>query len=112
MTRSKLFLSYRRADAEAWAVGFDSALQRRYGRGQVFLDHGTIPPGADFDAVISSHVRTANVMLAVIGPGWLDARHGDGARRLDDEHDFVRREIEMAIGREALVVPVLARIVQ
>jgi hypothetical protein len=37
-----------------------------------------------------------DALLAIIGPGWLDAQES-GQRRLDDPHDFVRIEIEAAL---------------
>ena len=47
------------------------------------------------------------MLLAVIGPNWLEAASGHGRRRLDDPDDFVRIEILAALQREVLVVPVL-----
>jgi hypothetical protein len=37
------------------------------------------------------------VLLAVIGPNWLDARDEHGNRRLDNPNDFVRIEIAAAL---------------
>jgi hypothetical protein len=46
------------------------------------------------------------VLLAVIGPRWLTAA-GTRGRRLDDPADLVRLEIEAALTRGVLVIPVL-----
>jgi hypothetical protein len=47
-------------------------------------------------------------MFVLICPGWADLRDSGEARRLDDQHDWVRREVETALARhDAIVVPVL-----
>ncbi|WP_156901678.1 hypothetical protein [Azohydromonas australica] len=46
-------------------------------------------------------------MLALVGPGWLRAAASSGSRRLDDPHDFVRREIELALAHGKPLIPVL-----
>jgi hypothetical protein len=47
------------------------------------------------------------VLLALIGPKWLDARDDSGKRRLDDPNDFVRIEIGAALQRNIAVIPIL-----
>jgi hypothetical protein len=47
------------------------------------------------------------VLLAIIGPNWLDARDEHGKRRLDDPKDFVRIEIAAALQRNIPVIPIL-----
>ena len=46
-------------------------------------------------------------MLALIGPQWLTITGEDGNPRLEDPDDFVRLEIETALARDVLVIPVL-----
>jgi hypothetical protein len=46
-------------------------------------------------------------LLAVIGPGWLDARDENGHRRLGNPDDFVRIEIGTALKRGIRVIPIL-----
>ncbi len=48
-----------------------------------------------------------DVLLAIIGDTWLSVADAAGGRRLDDPADFVRIEIESALGRNIPVVPVL-----
>src|SRR5262249_23186619 len=43
------------------------------------------------------------------GPTWLTATDSAGSRRLEDQADFVRREIESALRLGKRVVPVLVR---
>jgi hypothetical protein len=46
-------------------------------------------------------------MLALIGPGWLDAKDASGNRRLESPTDYVRQEIAAALKRNISVTPVL-----
>jgi hypothetical protein len=103
----RIFISYRRDDSRGYAGRLQGDLSRRYSEEHVFRDI-EIPPGADFGEYITSLVDKCNVVLAIIGPGWLDARDRDGERRLDDPQDWVRLEIERALAREGVeVIPVL-----
>jgi hypothetical protein len=47
-----------------------------------------------------------DILLAVIGPKWLELKDSQGNRRIDAEDDFVRIEVAMAIEREIPVIPV------
>jgi hypothetical protein len=73
----------------------------------VFKDVDSIRLGDDFAAEITAAVESCAVLLAVIGTQWLAAA-GEQGRRLDDPEDFVRLEIEAALGRGVRVIPVLA----
>jgi TIR domain-containing protein len=103
----RIFISYRRDDSRGYAGRLQGDLSRRYTEEHVFRDI-EIPPGADFGEYITSLVDRCNVVLAIIGPGWLDARDREGERRLDDPQDWVRLEIERALARDGVeVIPVL-----
>jgi hypothetical protein len=54
----------------------------------------TIPFGVDFRKHLNEAVGKCSVLLAVIGPRWLDSEQDDGNRRQGDPTDFVRIEIE------------------
>jgi hypothetical protein len=56
---------------------------------------------------LDEEVAKCGVLLAVIGPSWLDARDEHGNRRLDDPNDFVRIEIAAALQRTIPVIPIL-----
>jgi TIR domain len=103
----RIFISYRRDDSRGYAGRLQSDLSRRFANEAVYRDVET-PPGVDFGEHIASLVDRCNVVLAIIGPGWLDARDRDGRRRLDDPMDWVRVELERALVRDdAEVIPVL-----
>lgn len=102
-----IFLSYRRQDSSSATGRLADRLEEHFGPGRVFHDHESISPGDDFTEAIRRAIATSTVMLAVIGPDWLDARDADGRRRLDHAGDFVRQEIETALQAGVPVVPVL-----
>jgi hypothetical protein len=103
----RIFISYRREDSRGYAGRLQGDLSRRYSEEHVFRDV-EIPPGVDFGEYITGLVDKCNIVLAIIGPGWLDARDREGERRLDNPQDWVRLEIERALARSNVeVIPVL-----
>jgi TIR domain len=103
----KIFLSYRREDSSGEAGRLGDRLAMELGRDSIFMDVDGIPLGIDFVKRLTAEVSGCNVLLAVIGPRWLDARDEEGNRRLDDPNDFVRVEIGAALQREIPVIPIL-----
>jgi len=112
----KIFVNYRRGtDAApelklgaAQALNVAQYLENRFGKSRVFIDIDRLRAGQKFPVVLESKLSECAVMLAVIGPGWLDARDQEtGARRLDNPEDWVRLEIERALARDIPVIPVL-----
>jgi hypothetical protein len=101
----RVFLSYRREDASGHAGRLYDLLAARYGATHVFMDIDAIPLGSEFRETINRAVASCDVLIALIGRDWLDARDADGRRRLDDPDDFVRREIEAALAAGVVVVP-------
>ena len=102
-----IFLSYRRQDSQSATGRLADRLEAHFGADRVFHDLESIPIGDDFAAAIRRAIRSASVLLVVVGPQWLDARSAQGTRRLDDPADFVRLEIEAALAQGIAVVPVL-----
>jgi formylglycine-generating enzyme required for sulfatase activity len=98
-----IFVCYRREDAQ-WSAGrINDKLAHAFGYDRVFFDTVTIQPGEDFVEVLGAKVGACRVLLAVIGPNWLDILD----RRRGDDNDFVRIEIAEALRRKVRVVPVL-----
>lgn len=107
---AKVFISYRRDDAQHQADRVHAALKRHVPNPQrdIFIDIDNIPVGVDFVAHLDAKVAECDVLLALIGPNWLEARHPQtGQRRLDDPDDFVRIEIASALKRGIPVAPIL-----
>ena len=102
-----VFINYRGEDSHGYGALLYHGLKAQFGEDQVFLDAETIPAGADFVAELLASVRSARVLLAVIGPRWLTARDSAGRRRIDDPDDWIRRELTEAFANEVRVIPVL-----
>jgi TIR domain len=102
---SRVFINYRRSDASVHANLLYDWIRERYGEGRVFKDVDSIAPGLDFVEAIEHAIDSSEVMLVVIGRGWIvDA---NGRRRLEDVDDYVRMEIATALKRNIRVIPVL-----
>ncbi len=102
-----IFVSYRRQESAHLAGRLYDRLADRFGEGQIFIDVDAIEPGVDFAEEISRAVAACQVLLAIIGPGWLTTTDERGRRRLDDPDDIVRLEIEAALARAVRVIPIL-----
>jgi hypothetical protein len=109
VTEARVFISYRRADAAGEAGRLADHLLKRFGADRVFLDIETIESGDDFVQVLQRSLQETAAVLVVIGRQWVDIRDAAGKRRLDDPADFVRQEVEAALGRGVPVVPVLVQ---
>jgi len=103
---NRVFISYRRDDAAGYAGRLEEALERRLGHGSVFRDVLDIQPGEDFAQAIRTRLQGAKTVLVLIGPRWAGT-DAVGQRRIDDEQDFVRLEVAVALESGAQVVPVL-----
>jgi TIR domain len=105
---AKVFISYRRADANYPARMIYNAFRAVLPRNNVFMDVDSIPLGADFVETLEGWVEKCEILLALIGPGWADAIDPKTSRkRLQNDYDFVRVEIREALKRGIPVVPVL-----
>jgi formylglycine-generating enzyme required for sulfatase activity len=104
---AKIFISYRRDDGAGYAGRVHDRLEREFGRDLLFMDVDAIPLGVNFVTVLEEEVTKCDVLLAIIGSGWLDARDDDGKRRLDNPHDYIRIEIAAALKRGIPVIPIL-----
>ena len=103
---SKIFISYRRDDADEAAGRLSDHLVNQFGQDSVFMDVDGIAPGRDFRKVIEETLTNCDVLLGVMGRNWLDIKDESGHRRLDNESDFVRLEIASALRRDIPVIPV------
>jgi formylglycine-generating enzyme required for sulfatase activity len=100
----KIFINYRRDDSAPHALAVAGYLGKR----NIFIDIGDLQAGQEFETVLENKLRQCKVMLAIIGPNWVDARdEKTGSRRLDNPEDWVRLEIERALARKIPVIPVL-----
>ena len=104
---TRVFISYRRDDSAASAGRVHDRLQRDLGRDLLFMDVDAIPLGVDFVKFLRDEVAKCDVLLAIIGPNWFNARDEGGNRRLDNQNDYLRIEIATALHRDIPVIPIL-----
>lgn len=107
MSNPNIFISYRRDDSHFQAGFIHDRLTQKFGREAVFIDVDSIPIGVDFAEYLDLQVSQCQVFIAVIGPQWIDVVDSEGNRRLENENDFVRIEIESALKRDIPVIPLL-----
>jgi TIR domain len=105
----RIFISYRREDTSSYAGRLYDSIVARVGADQVFMDIDTIRPGSDFTEVLDAALHECDVLLALIGRTWLTRTDQNAHRRLDNPHDFVRRELEAALRRRIIIIPVLVQ---
>jgi hypothetical protein len=102
----QIFVVYRREDNAGFAYSIYTRLERSFGRDKLFMDIDLVP-GERFDRVLSEAIANCQVVLAIIGPDWLNAQDRHGRRRIDQPNDWVRLELEAALGHRKTIIPVL-----
>lgn len=103
----RVFISYRRQETAWPARQLYELLAGEFGADKIFKDVDNIAPGEDFVDRLTTAVSACEVLLALIGPQWLELRDAEGNRRIDDPHDFVRLELSAALQRGVRVIPIL-----
>jgi len=106
MKTLRIFINYRRADAGRDVGRLFDWLEGQFGRDHIFLDTYKIGVGVRFAEVLQQRLSECDVVLAVIGPQWLQSRNEHGLR-LEQNDDFVRLEIEAALACRKRIVPLL-----
>ena len=106
---NNIFLSYRRSDSANVTGRIYDKLLLSFTKKQIFKDVVSIPLGVDFRKHLNQKVGECNVLIAVIGSQWIEPNIPKGQKRIDDDKDFVRIEIESALKRNIPVIPVLVR---
>jgi hypothetical protein len=102
----KVVISYRRDDSQAIAGRIREHIERRYGPRFVYIDVRNIPIGVAHKQHFRNALRRADLMMVIIGRRWLGVKD-DGQRRIDEEDDFVRSEVEAALDLTVPIIPVL-----
>ncbi|GAA3459474.1 toll/interleukin-1 receptor domain-containing protein [Saccharothrix longispora] len=81
-----------------------AVLEEVFGEGSVFLDVRSIDAGGDYPPWIRERLDDAQIVLAVIHPGWREALLG---RMASGGLDWVRDELRIAFENGKVVIPVL-----
>jgi len=94
--RSKLFLSYSKADT-AWRDAFQRQLSAIFVSDELWIDGDAIPWGADWEREIQRAIGRARCALVLLTPAYLDTGH------------YARRELDLLLAQapRLKVLPVL-----
>jgi hypothetical protein len=92
-----IFINFRNGDGDWAAKLIKDSLARRFGKDAVFLSSDSIPLAARYPDLLTRSASTCDVMLALVGPGWLSGAGPDGLPQLFADDDWVRREIATAL---------------
>jgi TIR domain len=104
---SSVFISYRRQTASGEARALFKDFVAKLGENSVFMDVDSISLGRDFRNELQRTVAACDVMLVLIDKEWAAAKDERGRVRLENADDFVRMEVEAALKRDIVVIPVL-----
>src|SRR5580658_3315214 len=74
--RTRIFVSFRNGDAPLIAAFIAYELAARFGRDAVFRSSESLRTGERFAETIWKHHAASTVVVAVIGPKWLDVKDG------------------------------------
>jgi TPR repeat protein len=101
----RITISYRRDDSLDITGRIFDRLAGHFGREAVFRDIDSIPLGTDFRRHVDRVLDESDIILAIVGPRWIgpDNEH----LRLVSPADPVRLEIEAALRKDKLLIPVL-----
>ena len=98
---AEVFVNYRTKDGDEAAEHITAYLSNRFGKEHVFKASHSIQPGELYPRALIGAAQECDVLLSVMGPDW------GAAPQLEDEADWVRKEILAAQSSGARVVPVL-----
>src|SRR4051794_36972125 len=84
-----------------------SSLEAHFGKDKVFFDKPSIKAGTRFAKRLQDVANSCAVMLAVMGKRWLTVSDEYGRRKIDDPKDWVTQELQTALNRNIVVIPVL-----
>ncbi len=93
---SKIFFCYRQDVFPELAERIYTHLCDHFGDGRIVRD---VPPGTNFKKYCDENIAKGDIVLIVAGGEW--------APRLNNVYDFTRLQIEAALQRKILAVPVL-----
>ena len=102
-----LFISYRRGDSEGQAGRVADHFRNLPARPTVYFDTRNNLPGDDWLQRINDNLQQCDVMLVIIGTGWMNPEAAGLPPRLHLPGDIVAHEISTALARGIRVVPVL-----
>ncbi len=101
-----IFVNYRHADSRPNTLILANKLKQEFGENFVFIDVDDMVAG-NWTEQIEEQLNKSKVFLCIMGPEWLKLQNTEsGQRRLDEENDVVRREIEYALSHTKTIISV------
>lgn len=100
---AKIFINYRRDDVPGDARGVRDGLAAKFGKSSIFMDVDNLLIGQRFDVKLAEALDSCDILVAVLGPHWMELLK---AREARGDRDYVREEIAAALKRRIVVVPV------
>lgn len=107
MEKNVAFISYRREDEGPAARFIKGELERVFMSSQIFMDTDNIRITENWTKVIEENLEKSKILIVIIGKNWLKIQDEFFRRRIDNEDDWVRREIDYALKNKIPVVPFL-----
>jgi formylglycine-generating enzyme required for sulfatase activity len=101
-----IFINYRRDDTLAMAVVLEKFLHNAFSDLRVFLDQAGIQ-AEQWPDKLRQALEESSLVITLVGPKYLLIHNEHGERRIDETNDWVRQEIETAVDREKILVPLL-----
>ncbi len=102
---TKIFISYRRQDTSGYALAIHREIMEKVPSADATIDASFLKPGARWRDEIRKRASSCDIALVIVGRDWLVGR--DGERKIDDESDPVRAELELFLSRpEAEIIPI------
>ena len=102
-----IFINYRKGDTQSNVDFLAEGLKQQFGDRFVFKDDQDIQPGEKWPDKLENAITNAEILLVVIGNKWLTMSDEFGRRRIDNEEDWVRREICTAFNLNKIVLVIL-----
>ena len=103
----RIVIWYERTDTTSvYARSIVTRLVSRFGAESVVVVSDAPAPGIEFRERSGATMTNPDLLLVLIGPGWLEALH-EHARRMDDSFDLLPATVATAIRADVLMAPVL-----
>jgi pterin-4a-carbinolamine dehydratase len=102
-----IFISYRRLDSAIFSQWLATQLRAAYGQDSVFIDTENIRDAVAWAQQVESSLKSASLVIVVVGKSWLSISDEFGRRRIDLPDDWVRREIEASLQNGKRILPLL-----
>jgi hypothetical protein len=100
--RHLIHFSFGGDDAAGDAGRVHDRLAREFDDNLLFMDVDALPLSVNFVKELEDRLSFCDMLVALIGPDWLNVRDKDGRWRLDNPNNF---EIAAALQQEIPVIP-------